>query len=357
MMNAVRMYAPGDLKFEQVPIPKVSENEALVKVMAVGICGSDIPRVNKYGAHISPIIPGHEFSGMITEVGRDIKDFKVGDRVTVPPLMPCFQCEDCNAGNYVLCKTYNYFGSRCDGAFAQYINVPETNLLHLPENVGYFEAATTDPLANALHVLKRGAFNPGDIVCVFGAGPIGLYIIQYAVAKGAKMVVAVDISESKIEAAKKCGAKVCLNGLDKEIIKNVMDATEGGADLTVDASGVPHAQNNAIMSTAKLGRMVFLGISHQPLMLPKESVDKIMRWELNLIGSWNSFSKPFPGWEWKHAIESLADGTIDAEKIITHKLGLEEVAETFKRIDEKAIDFNKILFLPWGDIEREENGK
>lgn len=350
-IKSVRMYGPGNLKLEQVPVPQVKENEALVKIMAVGICGSDIPRVNKYGAYISPITPGHEFSGIIEKTGDAVKSFKAGDRVTVPPLMPCFKCDDCKAGNYVLCKTYNYFGSRCDGAFAQYVAVPETNLLKLPDNVGFKAAATTDPLANALHVIKRGGFKAGDKVCVFGAGPIGLYIIQYAAAKGAKQVVAVDVSETKLKTAADCGASVCLNGLDADIVKKVIEATNGGADMCVDASGVPSAQVNAIMSAAKLGRMVFLGISHKPLTLPEEAVDKVMRHEMNIIGSWNSFSKPFPGWEWTHAVESLSDGTIQAEKIITHVLGLEDVADTFKRIDERTIEYNKILFLPWGDTD------
>jgi L-iditol 2-dehydrogenase len=347
-MKAVRMYAPGDLRLEEVEIPQMKDNEVLLKVMAVGICGSDIPRVNKYGAYISPITPGHEFSGEIVEAGKDIDKFSVGDRVTVPPLMPCYKCEYCKSGHYSLCKDYNYFGSRCDGAFAQYIVVPETNLLKVEDNVSFAAAATADPLANALHVVKRGAFKAGDSVCVIGTGPIGLYILQYVAAKGASKVIAVDVDEKKLKVAKNCGAQVCLNGLDKDIVKQIQDATNGGADLVIDASGAPPAQLNAIMATAKLGRMVFLGISHKGLDLTEDAVNQIMRGEKTIIGSWNSFSNPFPGWEWTHGVESLADGVIDAEKIITHKLGLEDVSETFKKIDNKEIFFNKILFLPWG---------
>lgn len=347
-MKAIRMYAPRNLKLEEVDIPQVKENEALVKVMAVGICGSDIPRINQYGAYISPITPGHEFAGEIVEVGSAVKEYKVGDRVTVPPLMPCFKCEYCQEGSFSLCKDYNYFGSRCDGAFAQYVSVPEVNLLKVEDNVTYEAAATADPLANALHSIKRSGFKAGDKVCVVGVGTIGLYALQYMKSKGASVVVAVDVGEEKLKAAALSGADVCIEGTAADVVEQIVKATDGGADVCIDASGFPSAQHNAIMATAKHGTMVFLGISHKPLELSEKCVDMIMRGEKTLRGSWNSFSKPFPGWEWTHGVESLADGTIDATKVITHRLELEDVPETFEKIHRREIFFNKILFFPWG---------
>ena len=349
MMKAVRMYAPRDLRLEQVPVPEIKENEVLIKVMAVGVCGSDIPRINQYGAYIAPITPGHEFAGEIVKAGAGIKNFKDGDRVTVAPLMPCFKCEYCQQGHFSLCVDYNYFGSRCDGAFAQYLAVPEINLVKIADNVTYEAAATTDPLANALHSIKRGGFKAGDKVCVVGTGPIGLYALQYMKAKGAAKVVAVDVSEEKRQVALNCGADVAIDGTAEDVVEQIIKATDGGADLCIDASGFPPAQHNAIMATGKHGRMVFLGISHKPLELSEKCVDQIMRFEKQVIGSWNSFSKPFPGWEWTHGVESLADGTIDAEKIITHKLRLEDVPGIFDKIYKKELFFNKILFLPWAE--------
>jgi L-iditol 2-dehydrogenase len=314
--------------------------------MAVGICGSDIPRINQYGAYISPITPGHEFSGLIVETGSKMKDFKVGDRVTVPPLLPCFKCEFCEQGHYSLCKDYKYFGSRNDGAFAQYLAVPEVNLLKIADNVTYEAAATTDPLANALHAIKRSGFKRGDKVCVVGVGTIGLYAVQYMKAKGAAVAVAVDVDERKLEVARNCGADVTVNGKADDVVEQIIKATDGGADVCIDASGFPPAQHNAIMATAKHGTMVLLGISHKPLELSEKCVDQVMRGEKAIVGSWNSFSKPFPGWEWTHGVESLADGTIDAEKVITHKLPLEKVPEIFDKIYKKELFFNKVLFLP-----------
>jgi len=346
-MKAVRMYAPRDLRLEQIPVPQIKDDEALIKVMAVGICGSDIPRINELGAYLSPITPGHEFAGEIVQTGKDLKAFKVGDRVTVPPILPCFKCEYCEQGHYALCKDYKYFGSRNDGAFAQYLAVPELNLLKIEENVTFEAAATTDPLANALHAIKRSGFKAGDSACVVGVGAIGLFALQYMKAKGATVVAAVDVNDKKLEAAKNCGADVVINGLANDVIDQIIAATDGGADVCIDASGFPAAQHNAIMATAKHGTMVLLGISHKPLELSEKCVDQIMRGEKAVIGSWNSFSKPFPGWEWTHGVECLADGTIDAEKVITHKLPLEDVSDIFDKIYKKEIFFNKILFLPW----------
>ncbi len=346
-MKAIRMYAPRDLRLEQVPVPVIKENEALIKIMAVGICGSDIPRINQYGAHISPIIPGHEFSGVIVETGKGISNFKIGDRVTVPPILPCFACEFCEQGHYSLCKNYKYFGSRNDGAFAQYIAVPETNLLKVADHVSFEAAATSDPLANALHAVERGGFRPGHKVCVFGVGAIGLYAIQYMKAKGAKVVVAVDVDDRKLEAARDCGADFTIDGRAADAAEQVVRVTDGGADVCIDASGFPAAQHNAVMATAKHGTMVLLGISHQALTLSEQAVDWVMRGEKAIVGSWNSFSKPFPGWEWEQAVKALADGTVDAEKVITHKLPLEDVPDIFDKIYKKELFFNKVLFLPW----------
>lgn len=346
-MKAIRMYAPRDLRLENVPIPRIENNEVLLKIMAVGVCGSDIPRINQYGAYIVPITPGHEFAGQIVETGPDVRNFKNGDRVVVAPLLPCFKCESCQQGNYSLCSDYKYFGSRNDGAFAQYLAVPEANLIKVADNVSYEAAATVDPLANALHGIKRGSFAEGDKVCVVGAGPIGLYAIQYTKAKGASKVVAVDISEDKLRVALDCGADVAIDGNAADVVDQIIEATDGGADLCLDASGFPPAQHNAIMATGRHGRMVLLGISHQPLNLSEKCVDQIMRFEKKVIGSWNSFSKPFPGWEWTHGAESLSDGTVDAEKIITHRLKLEDVPDTFEKIHRNELFFNKILFLPW----------
>jgi len=343
------MYQPGDLRVEEVPDPVPKDGEALVEVMGCGVCGSDIPRINVYGAHVSPIIPGHEFSGKIIEVGKDVKDFSVGDRVTVPPLTPCFKCEMCGLGLYSLCDNYDYFGSRRDGAFAQYVAVGEVNLLKLPDNVSYIDAATTDPAANALHGITRAGLQAGETMVAYGAGPIGLFGIQIAKAYGASKVIAIDIGEEKTAVAKKLGADVVIDALKEDPVSIVSEETGGRmADVVIDFTGAPPAQKKAIYLTSKMGRFVLLGISHKGLDFSEEEVDKIMRNQITLIGSWNSFTKPFPGNDWFGSLKLFSEGKMTSDGTISHLLTLDEAPDIFKQIAKGGLFFNKIMFIPNG---------
>jgi L-iditol 2-dehydrogenase len=350
MMKAVRMYNPGDLRVEEVPDPVPAENEVLVKVMACGVCGSDIPRINVFGAHVSPIIPGHEFSGRIVAVGGAVKDFRSGDRVVVLPLIPCNDCEWCNKGIYSLCGNYDYYGSRRDGAFAEFVSVVEGNLLRIPDNVSFIDAATTDPAANAFHGIAQSGLKKSETFVVYGAGPIGLFAIQAAKAKGVATIIAVDIDERKIEIARKVGADVVINGAREDPKMVVKNETDGKmADVAIDFTGAPLAQKKAISLVAKMGRIVLLGISHKGLDLDEREVNDIMRGQLTLIGSWNSFTKPFPGNDWFEALKNFEEGKLSSKEIISHRLSLDEAPEIFKKIAIGDFFFNKIMFLPNGD--------
>lgn len=349
-MKAVRLYKPGDLRVDQVGIPSVGDDEVLVKVRAVGVCGSDIPRVNRYGAHVAPITIGHEFGGEIVEVGYKVKNFKVDDKVTCAPLLPCFECEWCKMGEYSLCDNYGYYGSRSDGAMAQYLSVKENNLVKVNSSVSFEDMATVDPCANAVHGLLRGDFKKDETLCVYGCGPIGLYVIQYARYLGAKKIIAVDVMDEKLEVAKKCGADVTINSAKCDPAEAVMEATDGkGTDMVIDLTGVPVAQNSCVLSAKKLGRIVYLGISHRPLDYSDKAVDFILRKQLSVIGSWNSFSKPFPGREWTDSVRLFEEGKLSSKYIISHRLLLESAPAIFHKIATEKFFFNKIMFFPWGD--------
>lgn len=346
-MKALRMYKPGDLRVEEIPVPSPKEGQVLIKVHACGICGSDIPRINKFGAHISPIIPGHEFSGEIVELGQGVTGFQVGDRVTVPPLIPCFQCKWCQIGEYSLCEHYDYYGSRRDGAMAQYICCEQGSLMKISDRISYEDAATIDPCANAMHALHIADFRAGETIAVYGAGAIGLYALQAAKAMGAKLVISVDISERKMESAKQCGADIAINSMKENAPKRIQELTTGGADLVIDVTGAPAAQINCIESATKMGRVVFLGISHKPLELPENTLDNVLRRQLRIIGSWNSFGAPFPGKDWTLSLQLFDQGKLTSAPVITHRLTLEGGPGIFRQIDDGGLFFNKILFLPW----------
>jgi L-iditol 2-dehydrogenase len=346
-MKAVRLYKPGDLRTEDIPVPEIKDDEVLIRVMAVGVCGSDIPRVLSYGAHVSPLVIGHEFSGRIEKAGKKAGGFSVGDRVTVPPLVPCEKCKWCQMGEYSLCEDYNYYGSRCDGAMAEYVAVKVTNLLRLPPEISCEDAAAMDPCANALHAMTRSDFTSGESVVIYGAGPIGLFALQYAKKNGASKIIAVDVWPEKLQIAASLGADVIINGRDGDVAKKVRDETGGGANVAIDFSGVPASQSGCIHCVAKLGRVVLLGISHKGLELSEKEVDMIMRGQLDLRGSWNSFTRPFPGSDWTGSIELMKNGA-SAEKIISHRLSLDEAPGIFEKIAAGGFFFNKIMFYPWG---------
>lgn len=346
-MKAVRMYKPGDLRVEDVPKPHMMADEAMIKIQAVGLCGSDIPRALVYGAHVSPITIGHEFSGLVEAVGEHVTTLKPGDRVVAAPLIPCGKCEWCEKGLYSLCEDYDYYGSRRDGALAEYVSVKEGNLLKVPDNVSYEDAATIDPAANAYHALMRGNFKAGDSVVVVGSGPIGLFAAQFGSIMGASQVIAVDVWDEKLQIAKKTGAGTVINSKTQDAVQAVREATSGhGADVVIDFSGAPAAQKQAIRMAGKMGRVVLLGISHKGLDLSAEEVDAIMREQLSLIGSWNSFSKPYPGVDWTESITMFAEHGMTAKDIISHRLPLDAAPDVFANIAAGNYFFNKIMFFP-----------
>jgi L-iditol 2-dehydrogenase len=348
-MKAILMRAPKDLKYEEVGKPEPKDDEVLIRVMAVGVCGSDIPRMLTYGAHVSPIIPGHEFAGRIIKVGKDVKGWKEGDKASAAPLIPCGKCEWCRKGVYSLCENYQYYGSRNDGAYAQYLAVKADNLLKLNDDTPYAWGATIDPAANALHAFLRGEGTGADTVCVYGLGAIGLFAIQYARVMGCRTIIAVDVNDDKLAVAGKCGATHTVNSLKEEPVKRVAQITDGkGVSLCMDMSGVPSAQHQAILSAGKMGRVIFLGITHKGLELSEEAVDRIERCQLAILGSWNSFSDPFPGFEWTESARLMNEKKFDPDLLISHRLGLEELPEIFRQIDARSIVYNKIMFYPNG---------
>jgi L-iditol 2-dehydrogenase len=342
-MLAVKLYEPGNLKVEDVEVPKIEQDEVLLKVKAVGICGSDIPRALIKGAYYEGLTLGHEFSGEIVECGSMVKEWKIGDRVTVAPLVPCRECDFCNMGKYSLCTSYNYYGSRTDGAMAEYIKVNYRNLLKLPDNVSYEDGAMVDPAANAVHGLWRGNISAGETAVIIGLGGIGLFAVQFAREMGAQKVIAIDIFDEKLEIAKELGADIIINSM-KENPSDILNSFQ--IDFVLETSGSPLAQNQAVLIAGKLARVVFLGISNKELTLSGDVVNRLLRNEIHINGSWNSFSNPFPGNEWTYSITLMSEGKIKTNPIVSHRYKLSETPEVFEKIKNREIVFNKILIFP-----------
>ena len=234
-MKALNLHAVGDLRYEDVPMPVRQAGEVLLKVHACGICGSDLPRVFTKGTYHFPTIPGHEFAGEIVEADDPSL---VGRRAAVFPLLPCRKCEACQVGEYAQCSDYDYYGSRRDGAFAEYIAVKEWNLVFFDDSLSYEEAAMCEPAAVALHAIGQASVGIGDTVAVFGAGPIGIMLGLWARTAGAFRVILCDIDPTKVEFARKQGFDA-VNSRETDPVEYIRTQTGGrGADACIEGAGV-----------------------------------------------------------------------------------------------------------------------
>lgn len=346
LMNAAVLHAPADLRYEQVEVPSYKVDEVLVRVRAAGVCGSDLGRVMKTGTYSFPTIPGHEFCGEVAEVGEGVKDFKVGDRVAVAPILPCGTCEFCETGDYGLCDNYNYLGSRTHGGYAEYTVAPSRNLIRLPDEMSFAEGAMVEPAAVTLHGMMRVGINVGDTVAVLGCGTIGLFAIQFAKIMGATKVIATDVAPDKLELAKLLGADVCINSAAVDAVEKIKQLTNGkGVQVAVETAGVVQTQEQCLRITKKKGRVLYLGTAHRDVVLPPKSFECIVRNELSLVGSWNSYSAPFPGVEWQATIDYVKSGALKLQPLITHFFDLSEAPRVFVDLVDRKYPFTKVIYV------------
>ncbi len=340
-MRAAVLHAPGDIRVEEVAVPAPGPDEVLLRVAACGVCGSDIPRMLRNGGYVMPIICGHEFSGHVAALGPDVTGVEIGDLVSVPPLIPCRVCDHCVRGDFGLCESYGYFGSRSDGAYAGFVVVGVGNLLAMPEGLDPRAAAMLDPAAIALHALWKTGLRTGHRVLVVGAGPIGLFAIQWARLAGAAEVVSVDLSEEKAAMAREAGATAAVQTPEKA--RALMGA---GFDVVLESAGAAVTADLAASLVGPKGHAVFVGIPHAPVELAKETWNRFMRLEITLHGAWNSFSAPFPGEEWRTAAAKMASGDLRWEFMITHELPLSALPEMMRTLGDRSTFSSKVLFVP-----------
>jgi len=342
-MKALILKSNAELVCGTVDRPEKPEGRyCLIRVSTAGICGSDIHRAFEQGAYHYPLIMGHEFSGTIEEAPRD-SDFLPGQRVAAFPLIPCMACPACQSGNYAQCIDYDYLGSRRDGAFAEYVWVPEQNLFKLPEHVDLLHAAMTEPCAVSLHGIRKLRVSGGEHAVVFGGGSIGNMSAQWLKILGCGSVIIVDIDPRKLRIAEQMDFTT-IHATDRNPIEAVLDATDGrGADLVVEACGLPLTYGQALESAAHFARILLLGTLNSSMALTPEHVSAILRRELTLYGSWNSRMVPRGVDDWSTVLRFLDRG-LQVAPLISHTVSLEEGPATFARMNEGQEYFNKVLF-------------
>ncbi len=345
-MTAAVLHAPGDLRIERLPVPPPDENQVLIRVGACGICGSDVPRVLNKGAYRFPLIPGHEFAGTVAKLGPGVREWYVGDRVAVFPLIPCRQCEWCEEEAYELCDDYDYLGSRSNGAFAEYVVAPVWNLARVPKEVPLEAAAMTEPAAVALHALNQYVVQEGDLVAIFGAGPIGIMVAQWAAAQEAGEIWIVDVQPPKLEVARRLTSARCINGAEVDAAAEIREGTDGrGVDVAIEAAGVPTTVRQCLAVTSKLGEVVLLGNPSAEVTIPQDEISQVLRKQLTIHGAWNSVFRGRRDDEWSTALEAMGKGDLDLVPLITHRYGIDEANEAFRMMGENREFYNKVMFV------------
>lgn len=336
-MKAGILYGNKDIRFEQTETPKIGENEILVKVRATGICGSDVPRVLYNGAHYYPIILGHEFSGEVVEIGKNVNSFAIGNRVAGVPLIPCMKCEDCQKGNFSLCKHYSFIGSREQGSFAEYIKLPETNAVKFDDSVSFEQGALFEPSTVALHGVRCANFVGGYDVAVIGGGTIGLFTMQWAKILGAKSVTVFDINDNRLKLAKKLGADETVNSTKSELPKEKFP-------FVFETAGQVATILDAFEIAANKAKVCFIGTPHKDVTFTPRQWENLNRKELHVTGSWMSYSASFPGEEWELTAHYFKTGKlIYDEEIFFKKFPLSKIKEAFMLFEQPSAVGGKIL--------------
>jgi len=340
--KAAVFYGLRDIKIEKIDVPRIQPSWVLLKVRASGICGSDLhlykeetPFKIESELGEGKYVPGHELSGEIVELGSEVVDLEVGERVGVEPQVGCGICHWCKVGWYNLCANFKLIGFYYLGGLAEYCAIPAEKCFRLPENVSFEEAATLDCISVAVHAVNKAGVSREDTVAILGAGTIGLFALQTAILAGARDVLVVGTHSFQLEVANRLGAATVVHARKENVVEKIMGATGGrGVDKIIEAAGGDSSTiANGIDMARRRGTIVTTGIFVKPM-----SIDLlgILTKELTLCGAWG-YGYLTHMKEFAISLELLAKGKIVAGPLITHRYSLERVSEAY----ETAIDKEK----------------
>ena len=336
-MRAAVLTEIGKIEIEDVPKPIIEDGEILIEVKACAICGTDI-KMYRYGyAGINlPLILGHELGGVITESKADGTEFKIGDRVTINPNIPCETCHYCVRGLHTACDNLSIMGVHIDGGFANFIKIPAQAvkkgcIFHIPENVSFEEATLTDPVSCAVNAAELSKVKAGDIVVVIGAGPAGCLNIEVSKAFGATKTILIQRTDQRLYQAAFVKADVFINSSREDPLKRVLEETDGrGADTIIVACASIEAQELAVKMVAKRGIVNLFGG------LPKGS--KCMEFDSNSIHYKESYVTGTHGGSNRHckiALDMIATGKIKAKEYLNFSFELSEFYNALKMAEDK----------------------
>lgn len=344
-MKAYVLHGIGDLRYEDVELPVLEENTVLVRVRAAGICGSDIPRIYRTGAYSHPLIPGHEFAGVVTDAAPGVDRAWLNKRVGVFPMIPCRVCPQCRKKQYEMCQNYNYLGSRTDGGFAEYVRVPVWNLIELPEQVSFEQASMLEPASVAVHAARRIQTGAGESAAVCGLGTIGLLLVMFLQGMGVRDIYVIGNKDMQKRMALDLGIpeeRFC-DTRKQDAVEWMEAATAGaGVDVFFDCVGKSRVLEEAIQCVCAGGRIMLVGNPASDVQLEKNLYWKILRRQLTLKGTWNSSYTQEAEDDWHFALNAIREGRIHPEKLITHRFALEELSRGMEAMRDKTEEYVKM---------------
>lgn len=346
LMKAWVLHGIGDIQFEEVKEPQPAEGEVVVKVKSAGVCGSDIPRIYETGTYHFPTIVGHEFSGIVADVGIGVKPKWKNKRVGVFPLIPCRVCKSCKAEQYEMCRSYGYLGSRQDGGFAEYVVVPEWNLIELPESVSFGEAAMMEPMSVAVHALRRAQLDKGSICIICGLGTIGMLTLMFLKDMGVPNILAVGNKDFQRQTAVKFGLQedCYCDSRTEDMSKWIMEHTDNrGVDMFFECVGKNETVSQALDLTAPAGKIMLIGNPASDIVFQRAVYWKILRNQLTVLGTWNSSFSHKTNDDWNYVMERLQDHRIRPEGLVTHCFSLERLSDGLMLMHDKLEESGKIM--------------
>ncbi len=353
-MKAVRVHGIQDYRLESVPVPEIGPGEVLVRVLATGICASD---VKTYDGHRvwgsdeiepyigTPVTPGHEFVGEVVALGEGAAEeygLAVGDHAVSEQIVPCWQCRFCKRGEYWMCQRHDIYGfikDRAEGSWAEYMRFPAGAINYkVPEEIPVDQAALIEPMACAIHAVQRGEMQLGDVVVIAGMGPIGLGMLSVARLKSPDLLIALDLKPKRLALARELGADLAIDVTEGDAVNRVLGLTEGyGSDVYIEATGAGAGVSQGLQMIRKLGTFVEFSVHAGPV-----AVDWSIIGDQKALDIHGAHLGPYC---YPLAIKYLRDGRIDGKKLVTHTLPLEEFERALE-IARQGDDSIKVVLTP-----------
>jgi len=328
-MKAV-IYDPSvGITVKNINKPKVPPKHVLVNIKAAGICASDLHYILGHFSYAkTPIIPGHEGSGVVEEVGSDVERVSIGDRVVIDYIIPCGKCRYCQSNMENICPNLKCIGFELDGTFAEYVVVPEDNLIKLPENIPFEIGAIAGcAVVTPYHAIRISGLNKGESIAVMGLGGVGIHAITIAKLKGANPIIGIDIDDYKLSVAKEYGADYVINASKEDPVEKVRSITEDGVDYAFEFIGLEKTVKQVVEMVRRGGKVVLVGLVHKPVEL---NIPEILHTEKKIYTSIEHTKQDL-----RDIIKILGEEKLDISKSITHEIFIDEIQNAIEILRDK----------------------